>query len=192
MELKDLEGKALVNLSDEERGFIADEYLKYFDTLAPRERALGYCVVYCGISALHVGALDVGFRVIDSTDQHKVEYSLWIGANELHVIDDRFETVLFNYLQSDERILKVMGDDSYVLPHDKWLRFPLFAPKIHGKTDRLHDCRTFLANCGKAIGFNAKRVILHKLRNSPYFVHPMMAIGGSSVKFWNITPQPFD
>jgi hypothetical protein len=173
MNLKDLETKPMANMSVEERAFISDAYLHYFDTLPPRERLLGYCVVYCGISALHVGALDIGFM---AKQAGTAVYSLWLGVNELHVIEGTFEAILFDYLQTEPRIVKAMSDKTTLCPNT-WIRMPLFAPKIHGKSARLHDCRTFLVRCGRAIGFNASRVILHRLRNSPYFANPLINFG---------------
>lgn len=180
MNLKDLENKAMVNLSIAERRFISDAYLQYFDTLAPRERLLGYCVIYCGISSLQVGLIDMGFQM-KKDEQGRVipnslTYSLWLGENQLHLLDNKFENMLFDYISTDERFLRYMNDSSFQFPVDDWFKLPLFAPKVHGKTERLHDCRTFIVNSGKAIGFNARKIALHKLNRSPYFLTPLKLV----------------
>ena len=194
MNIKDLENKPMRDLSPDERAAIADAYLQYFDTLEPREKLLGYCVVYGGVPALSVGALDIGFRdepailtKCGPQPEHYqftgIAYSLWLGASELHIFDSRFTLALIQYLLSDPRLIRVIANKQTQLPTNtpgmwqldiergawmkaptQWLKVPLFAPKIHGKGERLHDCRTFLANAGKAIGFNASKVKLYKLR----------------------------
>ena len=55
------------------------------------------------------------------------------------------------------------------LPTETWERTPLFIPAYNGKHERLHDARTFIAKAGKAIGFNASKVSVFKLRQSPLF-----------------------
>lgn len=204
MNIKDLENKPMCELTADERGAIADAYLQYFDTLPPRERLLGYCVVYGGVSALSVGALDVGFRdepaiLAKCGRQPKpfkgVAYSLWLGATELHIFDSRFTFAWCTYLLSEPRIADLLANAQTQFPTnnppiwqidtqrgvwmkapEKWLKIPLFTPKINGKSERLHDCRTFLANAGKAIGFNASKIILHKLRKPVACVacHPLL------------------
>lgn len=194
MNIKDLENKPMRDLSPDERAAIADAYLQYFDTLEPRERLLGYCVVYGGVPALSVGALDIGFRdepaILTKCGPQPeryqfagIAYSLWLGASELHIFDSRFTLALLQYLFSEPRLIGFIADKQTQLPKNnpqflqldmeqgawlkapmQWLKVPLFAPKIHGKGERLHDCRTFLANAGKAIGFNASKVKLYKLR----------------------------
>jgi hypothetical protein len=180
MNLKDLEGKTMIKLSIPERRFISDAYLRYFDTLPPRERLLGYCVIYCGIPSLQVGKLDMGFQVKKDEQGNiipkSLEYSLWLGDMQMHLLDNRFEGMVFDYISTDERFMKYMNDESFKFPVDDWFRIPLFAPKYHGKSDRLHDCRTFLVNAGKAIGFNARKIALHKLNRSPYFLTPLTLV----------------
>lgn len=168
MDLKSLENKPLIQLSVDERKAIMSAYLAYFDTLRPRERLLGYCVVYCGISAKKVGEIDIGFKA-NADEQCSPQCSLFFGEYEMLIFDNKFEGMIFDYLATDERFMQYMNNASYPFPTDSWLRLPLFAPQYHGKTERLHDCRTFIANAGKAIGFNAKHIILHKLTRTPYF-----------------------
>lgn len=190
MKLKDLENKAMINLTLDERKFIADAYLRYFDTLPPRERLLGYFVVSGGVSSLQVGGLDIGFKQNTNQTQNqdnsnsRLEYSLWLDGKQIWLIDNTIESILFDYIQTDDRFMdyiqtddrfmQYMNNPDYRFPVDDWLKIPVFAPKIHGKTERLHDCRTFLVRAGKAIGFNARRIILHRLCAAPYFKTPFV------------------
>lgn len=174
MDLKSLEGKTLIMLSTDERKAIASAYLAYFDKLEPRERLLGYCVVYAGISSVQVGLIDVGFRAKAGTDGLKqLEYSLFLDGNEILLLDNMIENMLFEYISTDVRFMQYMNNDDFKFPAD-WLKIPLFAPKVHGKSERLHDCRTFLAKAGKAIGFSARHIVLHKLCGTIYFKTPFI------------------
>lgn len=157
--LKSLENKPMREFTQEECIFVANAYLKYFDTLRPRERLIGYMVVFFGIPATLIGNLSIDFRSREAL-YISIIFKARFGIAILDIPNDLGQMVS-DYLESDERIANCIIH----LANGENASVPLFAPKIHGKTDRLHDCRTFLANCGKAIGFNAKCVVLHRLLN---------------------------
>lgn len=176
IDLKQFEGTPSSKLTHDARTAISDAYLRYFDTLPPRERALGYFVVYAGISPTRIGLLDIGFKPKGDSPANALDYMLFMESAELHLTDHRLEGVLWAHVENDERIMRIMRDDDYQFPTDTWTRFPVFAPVYHGKTERLHDCRTFIANAGKAIGFNAHGIAVYKLRQTPYFTAPLINI----------------
>lgn len=177
MTLGALEGKPLRELTQAEREFIVSAYLRYFDTLKPRERCMGYCVVYCGIPATRIGELNIGFRE-SAENSIKVEYALFqsAGEAEIRITNNTMEDLLFDYIKTESRFMEKFGSDSYHFPTNEWEVMPLFLPKIDRGNTKLRDCRTFLSRAGKAIGFDASHIVLHKLRNTPYFSTPLVGL----------------
>jgi hypothetical protein len=154
-----LENKPMREFTEEERIFVANAYLRHFDTLRPRERLIGYMVVFFGIPATFIGDLSIDFRMREVL-HISIIFKDRFGLVLLDIPND-LKPMVSDYLETDERIVNCITH----LANGENASMSLFAPKINGKGERLHDCRTFLRNAGKAIGFNAKRVILHKLLN---------------------------
>ena len=99
-DLRQYESIPLSRMTHEAREAISNAYLSYFDTLSPRERAIGYMVVYAGVPPLRIGLIDLGIRATGKTCIHDGEerkqavWALFIGNSGDYMTDARLEEVV--------------------------------------------------------------------------------------------------
>ena len=161
MNLTELQGRKIETLYNDERLFIRDSYLSYFDTCKPRKRAIGYCVVLGGVPSSRIGMLDAHFSRIPTNDN--VGYSINIGPFPLFDSDPKLKAVLEAYMQTDKR-LKPFTEGKFTLDNSgQGPIMPLFVPTMNSNNERMPDCKLLMLSAGKAIGFNASKLRLNEL-----------------------------
>lgn len=176
MELKDLEGKILGELTDAEKQFLKKAYIDFFDTMRDlRRRAIGYAVILGGCPVDHIGDIDVyfhwtqldqvmGIREGVSCGLNVGPFPLMNSAGFDEWRDTRTRnawTAIRDYIATDKRLSKYLSGE--MLCADG-VGVPLFVSTKRNIGGRLHDCNTVMVKAGQEIGFNASKIKgLHKM-----------------------------
>jgi hypothetical protein len=155
MELKELEGKSVRDMTDEEKSFIMDSYLKYFDTCNAKDRCAGYCIILGGIPAHTLGCVSIRFI----KEGKGVSYCLMIGNLQIEAKDERLEEVIEKYIQSN-RMFKATVNADLCNSEKNEIRLPLFNPKKRAGKAIFHP---LMGRAKKYLDFSQRGVQLSKL-----------------------------
>lgn len=185
MDIKNLEGKTIAEMTQADKDFLRHEYMRYFDTLNPRNRAIGYCVVCGGIPQMKIGLTDFFFwknkgvlcqfrKTVKDLPYalmfEHVDGNRRIFNADLHAAmaeggeSAKFAGVLWEYIKSDGRFYEAINgefDKSSIL-------LPAFVPLMNSKYDRLDSCKTLMAKANLAIGYDSTKIACHRLASVVY------------------------
>lgn len=181
IDIKTLQDKKIYELTTDEVAAIQDAYLHYFDHCGSlKKRAIGYCVIVGGVPVDSIGdfTLSFDYTIVDPTmpGGHGDEVGVGLSFGVLPVIPSMTDLLnpkykalvgaIRDYIQKEPRFMEYLSKPPAKALPINGLRLPLFISNV-GKTKGmpLKNCRTWMAEAGKAIGFNASKLKLHTLGN---------------------------